>query len=475
MTTSTTTRPQSSPEKTFALTAYAAEFVAGTTWEDIPAEVMHLGKKSILDVLGCAVSGSIAPASDILRRYYAPFRLAADGATVIGTGLRLPARFAALVNGTAMHVDDFDDTQQAATGKFQGIHPTTPVFAALLAEAETSGASGRDVLVAYHVGAELACKLFDATAPAHILGGFHSTGTCGILGSAAAIARLKRFDQGVIETTLGIAASQAAGLSENFGTMTKPFHAGRSAENGILSADLAALGFTASQTILEAPRGFFSALGGGYERERIEDHLGAPWAFVDRGIWLKPWPTGSLGHPGMTLMQDLVEKHDIRPQDVAAIKVTTSENIYRTLLHHRPTTELEAKFSLEFGLAALLLKRRLPLAFFTDEFVREPALQALIALVDYRTFSEAEARAAGYMIVTTLIDIELKDGRRFSGQLDYGKGSLTNPMSDAEVEAKFLDCAAFAGWPEDKASKVADIVWNLERANIPALARCLMR
>jgi 2-methylcitrate dehydratase PrpD len=457
-----------------SLTRDVAEFAAATRWQDIPDEVMHLGKKSILDVLGCALSGSVSPTVKLLRDYHAPLQsVDAQSASVIGSGERLPARFAATVNGTAMHVDDFDDTQQAATGKFQGIHPSAPVLSALLAKSEAGHGDGRALLVAYHVGVELACKLFDATAAQHILGGYHSTGTCGMLGAAAAVARYLDCSADTMEIALGIAATQAAGLSENFGTMSKPFHAGHSAECGIASAELASLGFTASRGILEARRGFFSAQGGGYEAQRIEGRLGKPWAFVDRGVWLKPWPTGSLGHPGMTLMLDLVQTHDIAPDAVARIELTTSENIHRTLLHHRPQTELEAKFSLEFCLAALLMERKLTLSSCTDEFVQHPELQRLISLIDYRTFDEPQARAAGYTIVTTFIRIELKDGRVFEGRRDFGKGSLANPMSDGEVEAKFRDCAEFAGWSKEKSERAIELVWNLEQVKVAELMQCL--
>jgi 2-methylcitrate dehydratase PrpD len=457
-----------------SLTRYVAEFAAMTQWRDIPDEVMHLGKKSILDVLGCALSGSISPTVALLRNYHGSLRAQAGGGSVIiGGEERMPARFAAVINGTAMHVDDFDDTQQAATGKFQGIHPSAPVLAALLAKGEEARGDGRDLLVAYHVGVEVACKLFDATAPQHILGGYHSTGTCGMLGAAAAVGRFTGCDADTMEIALGIAATQASGLSENFGTMSKPFHAGHSADCGIVSAELAALGFTASHGILEARRGFFSAQGGGYEAERIEARLGNPWAFADRGVWLKPWPTGSLSHPGMTLMLELIVDHGIEATGVEHIELTTSENIHRTLLHHRPKNELEAKFSLEFCLAGLLAERTLTLSCFTDDFVTRPDIQALIERVDYRTFSEAQAREEGYTIVTTFIDITMKDGRVFKGRRNFGKGSLADPMTDAEVEAKFRACAVFAGWPDVKSERVIDLAWNLENAGIEELARCL--
>jgi 2-methylcitrate dehydratase PrpD len=463
---------------TTGLTETVARFAAETRFEDIPTDVMNLGKKSMLDGVGSALAGSIAPTSKTLQNYLGTLSLAAQGASLIGTDLRLPARFAALANGTATHADDYDDTMQAATGKFQGIHPTAPVFSALLARAETSQSgprNGRDFLTAYHIGVEVACKLFDATAPDHILNGFHSTGTCGLLGAAAAVAAFDGASPDLIRTTLGIAASAAAGLQENFGTMTKPFHAGRSAEGGIVAFDLAKLGFTASPIILEAKRGFFQAYGGPYEASRIEGRIANPWSFVDRGIWLKPWPTGSLGHPAMTLFLDLVREHDIRPEDVTRIKVRTSENIHRTLLHHRPKTELEAKFSLEFCIAALVWQRELGLNDFTDEFVQDDGVQRLINLIEYETFTEPEAREAGYTIVTTLGEIEF--GRRtVSGRRDYGKGSLANPMSDEEVAAKVGDCGAFIGWPRDKTDAVIELVTTLEKvSDMTTLAKALRK
>jgi 2-methylcitrate dehydratase PrpD len=458
------------------LTEYISDFVGRTKFEDIPAEVMHLGKKSILDVLGPALAGAASETSEILHRYLHRLNVP-GGATVLGTNLRLGARFAALANGTAMHADDYDDTMQAATGKFEGIHPTAPVLAAVLAAAETdagSDRSGRALLTAFHVGVETSCKVFDATAPAHIVNGFHSTGSCSLLGASMAVGRLRGADITTLRTMLGMAASQASGISENFGTMTKPFHAGRSAETALMVADLVGDGFTASRSALEARRGYFQAYGGGWERERIEGRMGQPWSFVDRGVSLKPWPTGSLSHPAMTLFLDLVETHDIKAENVARITLRTSENIHNALKHHRPNTELEGKFSLEFCIASIILNRRLRLQDCTDAYVQNDEIQQLIEIVDYTTFSEPDARAAGYTIVTTFGEIICKDGRVLSSRRDYGKGAKSNPMTDAEVEAKFMDCAAFRNWPDAKARRLIDLVNGLEDVpDIGVLTACL--
>lgn len=443
------------------MTDYVAGFAASVVDADIPSDVQRLAKKSILDALGVALSGSVSEPLHVLNSYLEELGCVGK-ATVFGSALRLSPRFAALANGTAMHADDYDDTLQAETGRFQGIHPTAPVLAALLAAGEARGASGRDVLTAYQVGVEVACRLFDATHVNHILHGFHATATCGMLGASVAVTRLYGGDANAMRTTLGIAASQAGGLQENFGTMVKPFHAGRSAECAIVSADLQRKGFTASPIVLEAKRGFFQALGGGSEPPRLMDKLGKPWSFSDRGIWLKPFPTGSLGHPAMTTMLNLVRRHDVQPDAVETIRVFTSQNIHHTLLHHRPTTELQAKFSLEFCLAALLLDRQCGLNQFNDAYVNRPDVQAMISRVDYQTFSADQSQREKHTIVTSLVEIVMKDGKVWSERADFGKGNKADPMTEAEIADKFRECAAYRRWPAAQTEKAIALIGRLE-------------
>src|SRR6185295_11717208 len=199
------------------------------------------------------------------------------------------------------------------------------------------------------------------------------------------------------------------GLRENFGTMTKPFHAGRAAESGVVAAEMAALGFTASHSGLEADRGFFRAAGGGYSAEMIDGKLGAPWTFAFPGVSIKPHPSGSLTHPGMAVMQDLIRRHDLNPARVKRVSVGTNHNMPNALIHHRPRTELQAKFSMEFCMAILLIERRAGLGEFTDEIVNRPDVQAMIAKIDFGTHPEAEA--AGFDKMTTIVEVETFDGR----------------------------------------------------------------
>lgn len=454
--------------KTVSLTKHVAEFTSQTGYDDIPNEVRDLGKKNMLDGIAAGLAGSASPALEILRGYLETLNCPGSS-TVFGSALTLAPRFAALANGTAIHIDDFDDTLQAEVGRFQGIHPTGPVTAALFAAGEDKHRSGRDILTAYHVGTEVACKTFEATHVNHILNGFHSTGTCGMLGAAAAIANLYGAETEQTRQVIGIAAAQSCGLQANFGTMMKSYHVGRSAECGILSADLAVNGFTASTISLESDRGFFQAEGGGVEEHRIRGKLGNPWSFADRGIWIKPWPTGSLAHAAMTLMVDLANQHNIKFENVGRVVVKTSDNIHHTLLHHQPKTELEAKFSLEFCLAALLINRKLTLSDFTDEFVLRPDIQKAISKIEYNTFSQEESRKHGYGIITAFIDIDFKDGKRVSQRLDFGKGSKANPMTMDEVGDKFRDCAAFVGWSNAKTETAIELISTLE--DVPDISK----
>src|SRR3989442_5888595 len=364
-----------------SLTDYVAGFVVATRASDIPADVMHLGKRSVIDGLGLALAGAASQSGVSTGRYLASLGVAsAGGSTVIGSELRLPARFAAFANGVAIHADDYDDTQLAvAKDRVYGLltHPTAPALPPVLALEERDRSSGRDLMTAYHVGVEVECKVAEAILPRHYQQGFHSTATCGAIGAAAAAAKLLGLDREATRRALSLGATQAGGLRENFGTMTKPFHAGRAAESGVVAAELAALGFTASPNGLEADRGFFRAAGGGYSAEMIDGKLGTPWTFAFPGMSIKPHPSGSLTHPGMAVMLDLIRRHDLRPARVRRVSVGTNHNMPNALIHHRPRTELQAKFSMEFCMAILLLEREAGLEQFTDQVVNRPDAPSL--------------------------------------------------------------------------------------------------
>jgi 2-methylcitrate dehydratase PrpD len=445
------------------LTKYVAGFIHDTAYTDLPESVIALGKKSILDGIGLALSGSVARSGELVRQHLLGLALGAGPSTVIGSPLKVAPRFAAFANGVGIHADDYDDTQLAiAPDRVYGLltHPTAPALPAALAIGEMTGASGQAVMLAYHLGVEVECKIAEAINPRHYQAGFHSTATCGTFAAAAAASRLMALDTEEISRALSLAGSQSAGLRENFGSMTKPFHAGRSSESGVAAAQFAKIGWTAAETILEAPRGFFNAAGGGYDKTAIEGKLGSPWTFEMPGVSIKPHPSGSLTHPGMTEMLRLIVEHDIRAASVLRVRVGTNSNMPNALIHHRPKNELQAKFSMEFCMAILLLERKAGLSEFTDETVLRPDVQALIERIDFVVDDNAER--AGFDKMTTLVDIELTDGRKISGRADFGRGSPANPMSFDEVAEKFLGCADFASFPRGQAQEIISRVRDLE-------------
>ncbi len=464
--------------KTSSLTDDVAGFIVGTTAREVPKDVAHLGKRSVIDGIGLALAGSASQTCRIARRYLTSLGLDSQkGTTVIGAESGLPARFAAFANGVSIHADDYDDTQLAILpDRVYGLltHPTAPVFPAVLALAERDRRSGRDLMTAYQVGVEVECKVAEAILPRHYQHGFHTTGTVGTIGAAAGSANLLGLDREATRRALSIGASQASGLRENFGTMTKPFHAGHAAEGGVVAAELAKLGFTASPNVLEADRGFFRAAGGGYSPEMIDGKLGQPWTFHSPGVSIKPHPSGSLTHPGMAVMLDLIRRHDIRAERVKRVAVGTNHNMPNALIHHRPRNELQAKFSMEFCMAILLIERKGGLEQFSDEVVNRPDVQSMLQKVSFGMHPEAEA--AGFDKMTTLIEIELNDGTVFKGRADFGKGSPANPMSDAELAEKFRECAAWGGLGRAEANKVLELAWRIEELeHVGELTRLLRK
>lgn len=455
------------------LTQDVARFVVEQDLGAVDERVRRLAKRSVLDGLGLAVAGARSEGGRIVQAHVADLG-ARGGCTVLGTDLVLPGRLAAFANGFAIHADDYDDTQLAvATDRVYGLltHPTAPVLPVALSLGELESLGGASMLLAYLVGVEVATKVAEAIDPRHYDHGFHSTATAGAIGAGAAAARGRGLDAERTAICLGIAASQAGGLRENFGTMTKPFHAGRAAESGMVAADLAARGMSAASTILEADRGFFRAAGGGWSPDAIEGKLGTPWTFAEPGISIKPHPSGSLTHPGMGAMMDLIVEYDLRPDDVERVTVGTNRHMPNALIHHRPTNELQAKFSMEFCIAILLLERRAGLAEFTDEVVNRADVQALIERVDFGPDDEAEA--AGYDTMTTIIRVDTTDGRRLETRAGFGKGSPQHPMSDAELTQKFLECLSWGGYDVEIGREIAERVLALE--DEPSVADLLAR
>jgi len=260
---------------------------------------------------------------------------------------------------------------------------------------------------------------------------------------------------------MGIVAAEGGGLRDNFGSMTKPFHAGHAAENGTVAVDLAALGWTAADDILEGALGFFQAAGGGFDPGAIVDRLGKPWTLASPGVSIKPFPSGSLSHPAMGELLRIVKENNLKPGEVVKVDVGANHSMTTTLYHHHPTTGLQGKFSMEYCLSILILERKAGLVQFTDAVVRRPDVQEMIGRINF--YVDPEAEAAGFDKMTSILKVHLKDGRVLAGRAEFAKGSPSNPMSYDEVADKFRGCTEFAKWPAQKTEAAIVFVKNLEK------------
>jgi 2-methylcitrate dehydratase PrpD len=434
-------------------TSAIAEFIAKSCWEDCPAEAVDAARRAILDCLGVMLAGSVEPAARIVTDI-ARSEGGAPLATVVGTPLRTGAVWAALANGTAAHALDFDDTNFAMMG-----HPTAPVLSAALGAGELALADGRALVHAFLLGFEVETTLAEVLNPAHYEKGFHATGTLGTMGAAAAAARLLGLDATQIRTALAIAASQASGLKENFGTMTKPFHAGHAARSGVLSALLAREGFTASEQALEGPQGYFAVLGAGKREERALETLGAPWKILKTGVAVKPYPSCACTHSIIDSTLELRRTHAIAPEQVEHVTVGVGASVPRILIHSNPRSGLEAKFSGEFSAAAALCDGRVGIATFRDDKTDDPAIKALMKRV--RVVVDPEIPGEGDQHVWTRVTLRLRDGREVSVAPRPVPGHPGSPLSLDQLREKFRDCARIV-LPEDRVESVRQMVEDLD-------------
>jgi 2-methylcitrate dehydratase PrpD len=434
-------------------TALLAEFVAKSRPDDCPEAAIDAARRAILDCLGVMLAGSIEPAARILQQV----ALAEGGAplcTVVGTGRRTAAVWAALCNGTAAHALDFDDTNFALMG-----HPSAPVLAAALAAGELALADGRALVHAFLLGFEVETTLAEVINPAHYEHGWHATGTLGTLGAAAAAARLLGLDGTQTRHALAVAASQSSGLKENFGTMTKPFHAGHAARSGVLSALMAREGWTASERALEGLQGFFNVLGAGKQTLEPLGTLGAPWKILTSGVAVKPYPSCACTHSIIDSALELRRAQGIRPEDVEAITVGVAAGVPRILIHSRPRTGLEAKFSAEFSAAAALTDGRVGIATFQDERAQDPGLRRLMERITVAVDPQIPGDRERHM--WTRLTVQLKDGRSASIGPRPVPGHPANPLSLEALREKFTECAGLV-LPADRVASIAQMIESLD-------------
>jgi 2-methylcitrate dehydratase PrpD len=443
-------------------TGAVADFIASTTFTDIPADALHIGHRCIADGIAVILAGSTTSASEILRAQVREDGSRAES-TVLGRDtFRTRAASAAFVNATSGHAHDYDDTQlSTAADRIFGLltHPTIPPLTAALAVGERIGASGRAVMEALQIGFEVECKIADAIYPTHYKQGFHTSGTIGAFGAMTAAAKLMKLDRAALAHAIGITASMSAGIRVSFGTMTKPLHVGRAAFNGVTAAELAAKGFTSGADALDGPWGFFKVTGGGFDAERIIGALGRPWTIVSPGVSIKPYPCGCLGHPTMDAMLTLVTEHDIKPERIKKIRLRAGSNILNPLRYEIANTELEAKFCPAFMLSAVALRRKAGVNEFSDEFVRSAPVQAMMRRVE-RVFDQ-EIENRGFVRMLSIVEVELEDGRTLRQESGPYRGGPERPFTREELRDKFIECGSLV-LPADRLDAILSRIDNFE-------------
>lgn len=451
----------------FPLTAELGRFIEQTRNEDIPADVAATVCAAFVDTVGVMIAGREESAPKLVQAMLDPAGKEAMLAT--GNG-RASALDAAWINGTAAHALDYDDVAQ------QGGHASAVLVPAILAEAEAIGASGADVIRAYAVGYEVFAELARRDSDQHHEKGWHPTGIFGAIGAAAAGAALRRLDAAKASMALALAASQSGGLTSNFGTMTKPFHAGRSAHTGVSSARLAALGFTAGMDTLEHQPGFLSAVSpkGRVDLDSPPAFKADGWAILNRNrLAVKKYPMCYCAHRALDGALDLRRAHAIDATKIDWVKVSLSPRNAQILLNHAPRTGLEAKFSIEFAMASTLGAGRAGLGELQDGFVQRADVQALMQRVSVEEEPRNDPQRPGYAIHDR-VRVGLADGTVLdSGAISQVRGDPELPLRTEELKTKFTDCV-HAGNERIDADRLYGVLMSLNEAtDLKALVACM--
>jgi 2-methylcitrate dehydratase PrpD len=424
-------------------TSAAAAFVEDVNFNAIPAEAVRIGTRCLVDGLGLFVAGSEEHSVRILIDE-AEEMGGRPEALLLGRGdKKVPATMAARVLGAAGHAHDWDDSQVSLDpAHVYGLltHPTIPPLSAALVTAQKlGGIDGKTFMLAFLTGFEVESKISEWMLPQHYLRGMHSSATVGTFGAYAATAKLLGLKEDKLLSGFGIAASFAAGIRCNFGTMVKPLHVGRAAENGVTAALLAARGFTADPEALDGPWGFFAVHGGGVSAGKISQGFGKTWSIVEPGVSIKPYPCGVLTHPTIDLMLRLVTENDVKPDDIDVVKVYAGTNILKPIRYPVAANHLQAKFSLPAALAMAALARKAGKREFSDEFVGAAPMQAMQRRIS--TELDPEIEKMGFDKMRSRIAIRLKSGRAVESWADERyRGGPENPLSDADLEAKARSC-----------------------------------
>jgi 2-methylcitrate dehydratase PrpD len=437
-------RAQDDPAKD--VTRTLARWIVTSTPDDTTPAVRKEASRTLLNWVACAVGGSHHDAVETTLSALAPFSGPAQ-ASVLGRKERLDVMHAALANAMSSHVFDFDDTHLRTI-----IHPAGPVASAILALAEYAPVSGRDFVYALTVGIETECRIGNAVYPAHYEAGWHITGTAGVFGAAAAAGRLLRLTEQQMTWALGLAAVQPVGLREMFGTMTKSFHPGRAAQNGLTAALLASKNFNSSEQALEGTFGWANTLSSKPHYAEITSNLGNTWEAALNTY--KPFPCGIPMHPSIDACIQLRNQYRLTPDQIDRIELRVNPLALELTGKRTPHTGADTKYSVYHAAAVAMMYGMAGEPQFSDQAARDPAtiaLRDLVTAIADSSVKEAQARAA----------VMLRNGRRLEIFIENAIGSVKNPMTDAMLEAKLLNLTEGV-LPQANAKRLMDLCWNAE-------------
>jgi 2-methylcitrate dehydratase PrpD len=416
------------------LTLQIGEFISSLKYSDIPSEGLAAARLGIVDCIGVMLAGANEPAP--LKVLELVKEIKEAGAPLFPSGKNVSTADAALFNGTAAHVLDFDDVALAG-------HPSTVLVPAILAEGWALGSSIQDLLEAYIAGYEVWALLDDLEPGSYHERGFHPTAILGTLATAAACARLHRLNAEKSASAVALAASMASGLVANFGTMTKSFHAGRTAQSGIIATQLAKEGFTASLDVIEHRTGFMKAHSPSGNPDLTPKNylLGKHWRIPTAGIHIKRYPVCYATHRSIDAMLELVENHSIDPSEIKEIHVHSGETQLLMLRNPLPQTGLEAKFSMQFAMASALIAHRVGLRELSNEFVLRDEVQSTMKLVKCTSTTELVSDWDQPFAPTDQVTITLNNGSILAADpVSRPKGSWQRRMNEKEIREKFIDC-----------------------------------
>jgi 2-methylcitrate dehydratase PrpD len=440
--------------QTVGVTAELARFLTGTNYDDLPSEVVEESKRSILNWLGVAIGAVHHESVDILLKL-AQETGGPGQVTVLGRKERVDALNGALINGMTGHIFDFDDTHLRTI-----IHPTAPIAPAPLALAEWKGGSTKDVLASFALGVEAALRIGNSICPEHYAVGWHGTGTLGVFGSALAASKMLKNDELATKYAIGIAATQASTIREMFGTMTKPYHPGKAAHDGLRAALIAGWGFTSSEQGIEAPRGYANVASTKFDPEEITGTLGKDWELMKNTY--KPYPCGVVIHPVIDAALGLREK-GVTKDNVESIVADVHPHVQELTSKRTPRTGLEGKFSVFHCIGAAIVEGKVGQAEFSDEKVQDPDI---ISVRDRSDINPTDAIRDD----ECRIHAKLKDGSEVEVYIEFASGSLDNPLSDKQLDAKFTDMVVpILG--ESKTQELIGIVRDFENQPYDAFVK----